>query len=44
MVTDSDLKECLYGMGKHTVRFLVRDLPAPIGSSGGSNGYLGTGL
>ncbi|CAN7103268.1 unnamed protein product [Brassica rapa subsp. narinosa] len=47
MVTDSDLQECLeilYGMGKHTVKFLVRDLPAPIGSSGGSNGYLGTGL
>ncbi|KAJ0258457.1 Protein NLP8 [Hirschfeldia incana] len=33
MVTDSDLQECLeilYGMGKHTVKFLVRDLPAPI--------------
>uniref|UniRef100_A0A1J3EN34 Protein NLP8 n=1 Tax=Noccaea caerulescens TaxID=107243 RepID=A0A1J3EN34_NOCCA len=47
LVTDSDLQECLeilYGMGKCTVKFLVRDLPAPIGSSGGSNGYLGTGL
>lgn len=47
MVTDADLQECLeilYGMGKHTVKFLVRDLPAPIGSSGGSNGYLGTCL
>ncbi|CAH8333279.1 unnamed protein product [Eruca vesicaria subsp. sativa] len=47
MVTDSDLQECLeilYGMGKHTVKFLVRDLPVPIGSSGGSNCYLGTGL
>ncbi|CAH8358550.1 unnamed protein product [Eruca vesicaria subsp. sativa] len=47
LVTDSDLQECLeilYGMGKHTVKFLVRDLPAPIGSSAGSNGYLGTGL
>ncbi|KAL0720566.1 hypothetical protein Bca4012_035165 [Brassica carinata] len=45
MVTDSDLQECLeilHGMGKHTVKFLVRDLPAPIGSSAGSNGYLGT--
>ncbi|KAL0674567.1 hypothetical protein Bca4012_002548 [Brassica carinata] len=33
LVTDSDLQECLeilYGMGKHTVKFLVRDLPAPI--------------
>ncbi|CAL9236764.1 unnamed protein product [Arabidopsis halleri] len=47
LVIDSDLQECLeilYGMGKHSVKFLVRDLPAPIGSSGGSNGYLGTGL
>ncbi|XP_018434817.2 protein NLP8 [Raphanus sativus] len=47
MVTDSDLQECLeisYGMGKRTLKFLVRDLPAPIGSSGGSNGYLGTCL
>ncbi|XP_022574041.2 protein NLP8 isoform X1 [Brassica napus] len=47
LVTDSDLQECLeilYGMGKHTVKFLVRDLPAPIGSSAGSNCYLGTGL
>lgn len=46
LVTDSDLQECLeilYGMGKHTVKFLVRDLPAPIGSSAGSNGYLGIG-
>ncbi|KAG2309570.1 hypothetical protein Bca52824_029318 [Brassica carinata] len=44
LVTDSDLQECLeilYGMGKHTVKFLVRDLPAPVGSSAGSNGYLG---
>ncbi|KAL0739945.1 hypothetical protein Bca4012_081458 [Brassica carinata] len=40
LVTDSDLQECLeilYGMGKHTVKFLVRDLPAPVGSSAGSN-------
>ncbi|KAF8093942.1 hypothetical protein N665_0373s0001 [Sinapis alba] len=47
LVTDSDLQECLeilYGMGKHTVKFLVRDLPAPTGSSAGSNGYLGTCL
>ncbi|KAG7574768.1 RWP-RK domain [Arabidopsis suecica] len=47
LVTDYDLRECLeilYGLGKHSVKFLVRDLPAPIGSSAGSNGYLGTGL
>ncbi|KAJ4904174.1 Protein NLP8 [Raphanus sativus] len=47
LVTDSDLQECLeilYGMGKHTVKFLVRDLPSHIGSSAGSNGYLGAGL
>ncbi|KAJ4906536.1 Protein NLP8 [Raphanus sativus] len=47
LVTDSDLQECLeilYGMGKHTVKFLVRELSAPIGSSAGSNGYLGTCL
>ncbi|VYS55405.1 unnamed protein product [Arabidopsis thaliana] len=47
LVTDSDLQECLeilHGMGKHSVKFLVRDLSAPLGSSGGSNGYLGTGL
>ncbi|KAL0711247.1 hypothetical protein Bca4012_018225 [Brassica carinata] len=45
LVTDSDLQECLeilHGMGKQTVKFLVRDLPAPTGSSAGSNGYLGT--
>ncbi|CAA7050477.1 unnamed protein product [Microthlaspi erraticum] len=47
LVTDSDLQECLeilYGMGKCTVKFLVRDLPALIGSSGGSNCYLGRSL
>ncbi|KAF8086069.1 hypothetical protein N665_0636s0041 [Sinapis alba] len=47
LVTDSDLQECLeilYGMGKQTVKFLVRDLPAPTVSSAGSNGYLGTCL
>ncbi|KAG5379787.1 hypothetical protein IGI04_027629 [Brassica rapa subsp. trilocularis] len=47
LVTDSDLQECLEilnGMRKHTVKFLVRDIPgAAMGSSGGSNGYLGTG-
>ncbi|XP_010508418.1 PREDICTED: protein NLP8-like isoform X1 [Camelina sativa] len=47
MVTESDLQECLeilYGMGKQSVKFMVRDLPPPIGSSAGSNGYLGTCL
>ncbi|XP_013688446.2 protein NLP8 isoform X1 [Brassica napus] len=47
LVTDSDLQECLemlVGMQKQTVKFLVRDLPARIGSSAGSNGYLGEGL
>ncbi|KAJ0239800.1 Protein NLP8 [Hirschfeldia incana] len=47
LVSDSDLQECLeilYGMGKQTVKFLVRDLHAPIGSSAGSNGYLETCL
>ncbi|KAG2324728.1 hypothetical protein Bca52824_007456 [Brassica carinata] len=47
LVTDSDLQECLEilnGMRKHTVKFLVRDIPgAAMGSSGDSNGYLGTG-
>ncbi|CAN8280089.1 unnamed protein product [Cochlearia groenlandica] len=46
LVTDSDLHECLEvlnSMRKHTVKFLVRDSPlAAIGSSAGSNGYLGT--
>ncbi|XP_010526304.1 PREDICTED: protein NLP8 isoform X2 [Tarenaya hassleriana] len=44
LVTDSDLHECLEilaGTGRHTVKFLVRDLPCPIGSSTGSIGYLG---
>ncbi|KAF3580981.1 hypothetical protein DY000_02035915 [Brassica cretica] len=47
LVTDSDLQECLemlVGMEKQTVKFLVRDFPARIGSSAGSNGYLGAGL
>ncbi|CAE5963176.1 unnamed protein product [Arabidopsis arenosa] len=45
LVTDYDLQECLEilnGMGKHSVKFLVRDLPPPLSNSGGSNGYLGT--
>lgn len=47
LVTDSDLHECLEilnGMRKQTVKFLVRDLPGAVmnGSSGGSNGYMGT--
>ncbi|KAG7561456.1 RWP-RK domain [Arabidopsis thaliana x Arabidopsis arenosa] len=47
LVSDSDLHECfeiLNSMRKHTVKFLVRDIPgAAMGSSAGSNGYLGTG-
>ncbi|KAL1226341.1 Protein NLP9 [Cardamine amara subsp. amara] len=46
LVTDSDLHECLEilnGMRKHIVKFMVRDLPSTaMGSSGGSNCYLGT--
>ncbi|ESQ44129.1 hypothetical protein EUTSA_v10005779mg [Eutrema salsugineum] len=46
LVTDSDLQECLEilnVMRKHTVKFLVRDLPGTaIGSSAGSNVYLAT--
>ncbi|KAL0775562.1 hypothetical protein Bca101_040714 [Brassica carinata] len=47
LVIDSDLQECLeilYSMRKHTVKFLVRDLSGSLGSSAGSNGYLGAGL
>lgn len=45
MVTDYDLHECfeiLNSMRKHTVKFLVRDIPsAAVGSSASSNEYLG---
>ncbi|KAK9750165.1 hypothetical protein RND81_02G177900 [Saponaria officinalis] len=40
LVSDSDLQECLEIMefsGKHSVKFLVRDMPCGMGSSGGSN-------
>ncbi|KFK25706.1 hypothetical protein AALP_AA8G148800 [Arabis alpina] len=46
LVIDSDLQECLeilYGMEKHLVKFLVRDLPAPTGSFATNDNYLGTG-
>lgn len=46
LVNDSDLQECLEildDIGKRSVKFLVRDLPCPMGSSGSSNCFLGTG-
>ncbi|KAK8332824.1 hypothetical protein V6Z12_A10G163800 [Gossypium hirsutum] len=44
LVSDSDLQECLEVMeyvGTHNVKFQVRDVPCAIGSSGGSNCFLG---
>ncbi|KAG8375929.1 hypothetical protein BUALT_Bualt09G0010100 [Buddleja alternifolia] len=46
LVSDSDLHECLEIMdfsGTRNVKFLVRDVPINIGSSGGSNCILGEG-
>ncbi|XP_011073897.1 protein NLP9 [Sesamum indicum] len=46
LVSDSDLQECLEIMdfvGSRNVKFLVRDVPSTIGSSGGSNCFLGDG-
>lgn len=46
LVSDSDLQECLEIMdfvGTRNVKFLVRDVPSAIGSSGGSNCFLGEG-
>ncbi|KAH9606022.1 hypothetical protein KSS87_021039 [Heliosperma pusillum] len=43
LVSDSDLQECLEIMefiGKHSVKFLVRDMPCSMGSSGGSSYFL----
>ncbi|KAL9241886.1 hypothetical protein vseg_015946 [Gypsophila vaccaria] len=43
LVNDSDLQECLEIMefvGRHSVKFLVRDMPSGMGSSGGSNCFL----
>lgn len=46
LVSDSDLQECveiLDFVGTRNVKFLVRDVPCAIGSSGGSNCFLGEG-
>ncbi|KAL0366670.1 UNVERIFIED_CONTAM: protein NLP8 [Sesamum radiatum] len=46
LVSDSDLQECLEILdfvGSRSVKFLVRDVPSAIGSSGGSNCFLGDG-
>ncbi|KMT07949.1 hypothetical protein BVRB_6g145140 [Beta vulgaris subsp. vulgaris] len=43
LVSDSDLQECLEIMeflGKSSIKFLVRDMPCGMGSSGGSNCFL----
>ncbi|KAI6699149.1 hypothetical protein NL676_019268 [Syzygium grande] len=43
LVSDSDLQECLEIMeyvGTRSVKFLIRDVPAAMGSSGGSNCFL----
>nr|KYP58419.1 hypothetical protein KK1_013826 [Cajanus cajan] len=47
LVNDADLQECieiLDDIGTRSVRFLVRDMPCVLGSSGSSNGYLGGSL
>ncbi|KAK8510434.1 hypothetical protein V6N13_100455 [Hibiscus sabdariffa] len=44
LVSDSDLQECLEVMeyvGTRNVKFQVRDVPCAMGSSGGSNCFLG---
>ncbi|XP_065865723.1 protein NLP9 isoform X2 [Euphorbia lathyris] len=44
LVNDSDLQECveiLDSVGTRTVKFLVRDIPFSMGSSGSSNCFLG---
>ncbi|KAK6122862.1 hypothetical protein DH2020_043388 [Rehmannia glutinosa] len=46
LVSDSDLRECLEILdfvGTRNVKFMVRDVPSAIGSSGGSNCFLGEG-
>ncbi|XP_038711013.1 protein NLP9-like [Tripterygium wilfordii] len=43
LVSDSDLQECLDVLDyvrTRSVKFLVRDVPSAMGSSGGSNGFL----
>ena len=44
LVNDADLQECieiLDDIGTRSVRFLVRDMPSVLSSSGSSNSYLG---
>ncbi|KAG4384820.1 hypothetical protein GLYMA_13G346300v4 [Glycine max] len=44
LVNNADLQECieiLDDIGTRSVRFLVRDMPSVLGSSGSSNSYLG---
>ncbi|KAL5543213.1 hypothetical protein UlMin_010923 [Ulmus minor] len=46
LVNDMDLQECLEildEVGTHSVKFLVRDVPYAVGSSGSSNCFLGGG-
>lgn len=46
LVSDSDLQECLEILdfvGTRSVKFLVRDVASAVGSSGGSNCFLGEG-
>ncbi|XP_057779362.1 protein NLP9-like isoform X1 [Salvia miltiorrhiza] len=46
LVSDSDLQECLEILdfvGSRSVKFLVRDVASAMGSSGGSNCFLGEG-
>ncbi|KAL6571286.1 hypothetical protein OROHE_002929 [Orobanche hederae] len=46
LVSDLDLQECLEVLdflGTRNVKFLVRDVPSAIGSSSGSNPFLGEG-
>ncbi|KAL5781206.1 hypothetical protein ACOSP7_006235 [Xanthoceras sorbifolium] len=43
LVSESDLHECLEildSIGTRNVKFLVRDIPSAVGSSGSSNGFL----
>lgn len=47
LVTESDLQECLEVLeyvGKRSVKFMVRDVPCAMGSSGSSNCFLGGDL
>lgn len=47
LVSDSDLQECIEVLdfvGTRCVKFLVREIPFSMGSSGSSNGFLADGL